>query len=228
MFETTIQFKPRSEWRPGMTPEKLVEELDRIGAGARAVEHLGAADPQPHRHARHRHQEPGRHQGRRAAISRRSTASPQQIERAVKDVPGVTSALAERLDRRPLHRRRHRPRRRGALRPEHRRRAERSSPRPSAARTSARRSKACSASRSTCATRASCATRSRSCATLPIAHRARRADPLGDVAARPHRRRAADAEERERAAVGLGLRRHPRPRPRLGRARHAGGGRAAT
>jgi len=29
MFETTIQFKPRSEWRAGMTPEKLVEELDR-------------------------------------------------------------------------------------------------------------------------------------------------------------------------------------------------------
>lgn len=29
MFETTIQFKPRDEWRPGMTPEKLVEELDR-------------------------------------------------------------------------------------------------------------------------------------------------------------------------------------------------------
>ncbi len=29
MIETTIQFKPRSEWRSGMTPEKLVEELDR-------------------------------------------------------------------------------------------------------------------------------------------------------------------------------------------------------
>jgi copper/silver efflux system protein len=29
MFETTIQLKPRKEWRPGMTPEKLVEELDR-------------------------------------------------------------------------------------------------------------------------------------------------------------------------------------------------------
>lgn len=28
MLETTIQFKPRSEWRPGMTPEKLVQELD--------------------------------------------------------------------------------------------------------------------------------------------------------------------------------------------------------
>src|SRR6185436_5965797 len=29
MFETAIQFKPRSEWRAGMTPEKLVDELDR-------------------------------------------------------------------------------------------------------------------------------------------------------------------------------------------------------
>ncbi|PWK45540.1 efflux RND transporter permease subunit [Pseudomonas sp. OV226] len=30
MFETTIQFKPQDQWRPGMTPEKLVEELDRV------------------------------------------------------------------------------------------------------------------------------------------------------------------------------------------------------
>src|SRR6202008_1803710 len=30
MFETTIQFKPRSEWRAGMTPDRLVEELDRV------------------------------------------------------------------------------------------------------------------------------------------------------------------------------------------------------
>src|SRR5436305_14000690 len=30
MFETTIQFRPRSEWRPGMTPERLVQELDRV------------------------------------------------------------------------------------------------------------------------------------------------------------------------------------------------------
>ena len=29
MFETTIQLKPRSQWRAGMTPERLVEELDR-------------------------------------------------------------------------------------------------------------------------------------------------------------------------------------------------------
>ncbi|RYF33908.1 MAG: efflux RND transporter permease subunit, partial [Comamonadaceae bacterium] len=30
MFETTIQFKPRDQWRAGMTPDKLVEELDRV------------------------------------------------------------------------------------------------------------------------------------------------------------------------------------------------------
>ena len=30
MFETTIQFKPRNQWRVGMTPDKLVQELDRV------------------------------------------------------------------------------------------------------------------------------------------------------------------------------------------------------
>ena len=30
MLETTITLKPRSEWRPGMTPQRLVEELDRM------------------------------------------------------------------------------------------------------------------------------------------------------------------------------------------------------
>lgn len=28
MVETTIRFKPRDQWRPGMTPDKLVTELD--------------------------------------------------------------------------------------------------------------------------------------------------------------------------------------------------------
>ena len=28
MIETTIQLKPSSEWRPGMTPERLIEEMD--------------------------------------------------------------------------------------------------------------------------------------------------------------------------------------------------------
>jgi Cu(I)/Ag(I) efflux system membrane protein CusA/SilA len=30
MIETVIQFKPRDEWRPGMTPEKLRDELDEL------------------------------------------------------------------------------------------------------------------------------------------------------------------------------------------------------
>ena len=30
MFETTVQFKPRREWRAGMTPDKLIQELDRV------------------------------------------------------------------------------------------------------------------------------------------------------------------------------------------------------
>ncbi|WP_149193605.1 efflux RND transporter permease subunit [Luteimonas suaedae] len=29
MFESTVTFKPRSEWRPGMTMDKLIQELDR-------------------------------------------------------------------------------------------------------------------------------------------------------------------------------------------------------
>jgi len=29
MIETTIQLKPESEWRPGMTPEKLIQEMDQ-------------------------------------------------------------------------------------------------------------------------------------------------------------------------------------------------------
>ncbi len=30
MFETTVKLKPRAEWRPGMTPEKLKAELDAL------------------------------------------------------------------------------------------------------------------------------------------------------------------------------------------------------
>lgn len=30
MMETSIQLKPRDQWRPGMTPEKLKEELDSL------------------------------------------------------------------------------------------------------------------------------------------------------------------------------------------------------
>ena len=56
MFETTIQFKPREQWRSGMTADKLVEELDRVVKVPGLSQRLGAAHPQPHRHAGHRHQ----------------------------------------------------------------------------------------------------------------------------------------------------------------------------
>ena len=97
MFETTIQFKPRDQWRPGMTPDKLVEELDRIvqvpGLSNIWVPPIrnridmlatGIKSPVGVKVAGHR---PGRDR----------PARPAQIERVVKDVPGVTSALAERL-----------------------------------------------------------------------------------------------------------------------------------
>ena len=164
MFETTIQFKPREQWRAGMTPDKLVEELDRgvQGAGPRRTSGcrrsaIASTCSRPASRARSASRSP-------APTSRRSTASRGEIERVVKDGARRHLRAGRAADRRALHRRRHRPRCGRALRPEHRRRAERRVVPRSAARTSARRSRACSAFRSTCAIRASCAIRSRSCA----------------------------------------------------------------
>jgi Cu(I)/Ag(I) efflux system membrane protein CusA/SilA len=96
MFETTIQFKPRAEWRPGMTPEKLVQELDRavrvpglsniwvppirnridmLATGIKSPVGVKVAGPE-------------------LATIDRLTA---EIEAAVKPIEGVSSALAERL-----------------------------------------------------------------------------------------------------------------------------------
>ena len=96
MFETTIQFKPRDQWRPGMTPDKLVDELDRtvkvpgltnvwvppirnridmLATGIKSPVGIKVAGSDL------------------AAIDQLTT----QIEAAVKGVPGVSSALAERL-----------------------------------------------------------------------------------------------------------------------------------
>ena len=96
MFETTIQFKPKSEWRPGMTQDKLVDELDRIvkvpGVANIWVPPIrnridmlatGIKSPVGVKVA-----------GTDLAVIDRVTA---EIERALKDVPGVSSALAERL-----------------------------------------------------------------------------------------------------------------------------------
>ena len=96
MFETTIQFKPKDQWRAGMTQDKLVEELDRIvkvpGLSNIWVPPIrnridmlatGIKSPVGVKVA-----------GTDLAEIDRVTA---QIERVVKTVPGVSSALAERL-----------------------------------------------------------------------------------------------------------------------------------
>ncbi|MEO6277618.1 efflux RND transporter permease subunit [Roseateles sp.] len=96
MFETTIQFKPRAQWRAGMTPDKLVEELDRVvkvpGLSNVWVPPIrnridmlatGIKSPVGIKVA-----------GADLAALDRLTA---RIEAVVKAVPGVSSALAERL-----------------------------------------------------------------------------------------------------------------------------------
>jgi Cu(I)/Ag(I) efflux system membrane protein CusA/SilA len=96
MFETTIQFKPRDQWRAGMTPDTLVQELDRIvkvpglsniwvppirnridmlATGIKSPVGVKVAGTDLHQ------------------IDRIAST----IERVVKQVPGVTSAFAERL-----------------------------------------------------------------------------------------------------------------------------------
>ncbi|MEO8203206.1 MAG: efflux RND transporter permease subunit [Betaproteobacteria bacterium] len=96
MVETTIQFKPRSEWRAGMTSEKLVEELDR------AVRLPGLSNIWvPPIRNRIDMLATGIKSPLGIKVSGTDLAEIDRvaldIERAVKDVPGVTSALAERL-----------------------------------------------------------------------------------------------------------------------------------
>ncbi|UMR29470.1 efflux RND transporter permease subunit [Massilia sp. MB5] len=97
MFETTIQFKPREQWRPGMTPDKLVVELDRIvqvpglsniwvppirnridmlATGIKSPVGIKVAGPDLQ------------------TIDRITT----QVEQVVRKLPAVSSALAERLN----------------------------------------------------------------------------------------------------------------------------------
>ena len=96
MFETTIQLKPEAQWRPGMTAERIVEELDA------AVKVPGLANiwvP------------PIRNRidmlatGIKSPIGVKVTGSDLaaidrvalRIEQVAKGVPGVSSSLAERL-----------------------------------------------------------------------------------------------------------------------------------
>ena len=96
MFETTIQFKPRSLWRPGMTPEKLVEELDRT------VKVPGLANVWvPPIRNRIDMLATGVKSPIGVKVSGQDLAQidriAHDIEVVAKTVPGVSSALAERL-----------------------------------------------------------------------------------------------------------------------------------
>ena len=96
MFETTIQFKPRDQWRPGMTPETLVEELDRavkvpgltniwIPPIRNRIDMLATGIKSPI--------------GIKVAGSNLADIErvARDVERVARTVPGVSSALAERL-----------------------------------------------------------------------------------------------------------------------------------
>ncbi len=96
MIETTIQFRPRTEWRPGMTLDKLIAEMD----AATTLPGLSNVWVQPIRN--------------RIDMLATGIKSPvgikvagadlaeidrlaARIEQVVKTVPGATSVLAERL-----------------------------------------------------------------------------------------------------------------------------------
>jgi Cu(I)/Ag(I) efflux system membrane protein CusA/SilA len=96
MFETTIQFKPRDQWRPGMTPEKLVELLDQTVK----VPGLATVWIPPIRN-RIDMLATGIKSPIGVKISGTNLADidqvAQQVEQVAKRVRGVSSALAERL-----------------------------------------------------------------------------------------------------------------------------------
>jgi Cu(I)/Ag(I) efflux system membrane protein CusA/SilA len=96
MFETTIQLKPRDQWRPGMTTDRIIEELDRavrvpglsniwVPPIRNRIDMLATGIKSP--------------VGVKVTGPDLSTIDrlTKEIERALMNVPGVTSALAERL-----------------------------------------------------------------------------------------------------------------------------------
>lgn len=96
MIETTIRFKPRDQWRPGMTMDKLVSELDSV------VKVPGIANVWvPPIRNRLDMLATGIKSPVGIKVNGNNIAAieqvAEQIERVVKQVPGVTSALAERL-----------------------------------------------------------------------------------------------------------------------------------
>ncbi|MFW5401740.1 efflux RND transporter permease subunit [Yersinia sp. 1252 StPb PI] len=96
MIETTIRFKPKDQWRPGMTMDKLIEELDAtvkvpgianlwVPPIRNRLDMLSTGIKSP---VGIKVNGKNVHQIEQVA---------QQIEQVVRNVPGVTSALSERL-----------------------------------------------------------------------------------------------------------------------------------
>lgn len=95
MFETTIQFKPRDQWRPGMTPEKLLAELDAkvkvpglanlwIPPIRNRIDMLATGIKSPI----------GVKISGQSLLDIDQVAA--QVEQLAKTIPGITSAVAER------------------------------------------------------------------------------------------------------------------------------------
>ena len=57
MVETVVNLKPPEQWRPGMTPDRLIAEMDAALKRKLVGLHqqLDHADQGPHRHALDRH-----------------------------------------------------------------------------------------------------------------------------------------------------------------------------
>ena len=96
MFETVIQFKPQSQWRVGMTPDKLIAELDRtvkvpgltnvwVPPIRNRIDMLATGIKSPIGV-----KVSGENLADLDAVARK-------IEGVAKTIPGVSSALAERL-----------------------------------------------------------------------------------------------------------------------------------
>ena len=124
MFETVINLKPESEWRPGMTIDKLIAEMDKALQFPGVSQRLDHADQGAHRHARHRHPHAGRGQSLRHRSRRDGECrSPDRGGRA--HGAGHHLSLRRTHPRRLLPQYRAQPCATGALRPDDHRRAGR-------------------------------------------------------------------------------------------------------
>ena len=217
MIETTIQFKPRDQWRPGMTLDKLIAEMDT----ATRLPGLSNIWVQPIRN--------------RIDMLATGIKSPvgikvagadlqeieriaRQIEVVVKRVPGATSVLAERLgagryidiDIRRLDAARY-----GLSIADVQQVVSVAVGGENVGETV----EGPGALSHQCALPARAARFGAAAARTAHRHRQRRHDHPRQRGGRPRVRRPAHAEERERAPVRLDLRRHPRSRHRPLRAR---------